>query len=187
MLHILKEAGTAVLLVTHDSEEAMFMSDQIAVIREGKLEQSGRPIDLYCRPANAFVAEFFGEVNRLDGFIKAGHLKTPFGEFPVDGAEEGAAASMIIRYEGLTVHPDQEDGEGFARAEVMEARLLGRYSLIHFSMPSANHDEELHFHARVPGLNMFTPGDEVTLSLDHTHVFVFRRRDEVQPEKIIAS
>ena len=191
MLHILKEAGTAVLLVTHDSEEAMFMSDHIAVIREGKLEQSGRPIDLYCRPANAFVAEFFGEVNRLDGFINKGHLQTPFGEFPVDGAEEGAAASMIIRYEGLTVHPDQEDGVGFARAEVMEARLLGRYSLIHFSMPwvnnEANREEELHFHARVPGLNMFSPGDEVTLSLDHTHVFVFRRRDEVQPEKTAAS
>ena len=180
MLHILKEAGTAVLLVTHDSEEAMFMSDQITVIRDGKLEQAGRPIDLYCRPANAFVAEFFGEVNRLDGHIRNGKLTTPFGDFAVEGAEEGAAASMIIRYEGLTVHPEQETGEGYARAEVMEARLLGRYSLIHFSMPWVE-DEELHFHARVPGLNMFSPGDPVTLSLDETHVFVFKRRHEAQP------
>jgi iron(III) transport system ATP-binding protein len=179
MLHILKEAGTAALLVTHDSEEAMFMSDNITVIREGRLEQSGRPIDLYCRPSNAFVAEFFGEVNRLDGFIKKGCIQTPFGNFPVPNAEEGAEASMIIRYEGLTVNPEHDEKAGSARAEVMEARLLGRYSLIHFSMPQKE-GSELHLHARVPGLNMFSPGDAVTLSLDETHVFVFRRRQQVE-------
>jgi iron(III) transport system ATP-binding protein len=183
MLHILKEAGTAVLMVTHDSEEAMFMSDHIAVIRDGRLEQAGRPIDLYCRPANAFVAEFFGEVNRLDGEIKKGCLPTPFGNFPVPDAKDGAKASLIIRYEGLKVNPILENKKGSARAEVMEARLLGRNSLIHFSMPRQD-GEDLHLHARVPGLNMFSPGDAVTLSLDETNVFVFRRREQpgVLPE-----
>ena len=178
MLHILKEAGTSVILVTHDSEEAMFMSDQISVIREGRIEQSGRPIDLYCRPGNAFVAEFFGEVNRLDGFIADGKLSTPFGRFDVPNAEEGAEASMIIRYEALTVDTAVNDLPDTALAEVMEARLLGRYSLIHFSMPShdgLNQDQELHLHARVPGLNMFSPGDPARLSLDLSQVFVFKR------------
>ena len=182
MLHILKETGTTALLVTHDSEEAMFMSDYIAVMREGRLEQSGRPIDLYCRPANAFVAEFFGEVNRLDGAVREGQLHTPFGSFPIADAEDGAAASMIIRYEGLTVRPEYEEGEGCAKAEVMESRLLGRYSLIHFSMAQAD-GEELHLHARVPGLNMLSSGDAVTLSLDETHVFLFLRRREL-PDNI---
>ncbi len=178
MLHILKAAGTAVLLVTHDSEEAMFMSDHITVIRDGRLEQSGRPIDLYCRPANAFVAEFFGEVNRLDGPIKDGALNTPFGAFPVPDGEEGDDASMIIRFEGLTVHPEHNQRQGVAKAEVMEARLLGKYSLIHFSMPQPD-GEDLHLHARVPGLNMFSPGDAVTLGLDDTNVFVFKRRTPI--------
>ena len=43
----------------------MFMSDKIVVLREGHVMQTGRPIDLYCRPQNAFVAEFFGEVNKI--------------------------------------------------------------------------------------------------------------------------
>ena len=77
MLHVLKDIGTAVLLVTHDSEEAMFMSDYIYVMSKGKIEQGGRPIDLYCRPDNAFVAEFFGEVNRIDGPIVNGRIVSP--------------------------------------------------------------------------------------------------------------
>lgn len=170
MLHILKETGTAVLLVTHDSEEAMFMSDVITVVRNGYVEQSGRPIDLYCRPSNAFVAEFFGEVNRIDGSIEKGKLATPFGKIPVPEGEDGRDASLIIRYEGLVI-----EGNGKPNAEVMETRLLGRYSLIHLSMPHED-GEELHLHARVPGLNMFSPGDEVSLALDDSQVFIFQRR-----------
>jgi len=167
MLHILKETGTAVLLVTHDSEEAMFMSDRIYVMRSGRIEQAGRPIDLYCRPQNAFVAEFFGEVNRIDGIVHKGHLVTPLGQFDIPQGKEGQSASLIIRHEGLVI------GNGDApNAEVMETRLLGRYSLVHLSLPLAK-GEDLHLHARVPGLNMFSPGQKVTLSVDPSQVFIY--------------
>lgn len=178
MLHILKEAGTAVILVTHDSEEAMFMSDHISVIRDGRLEQSGRPIDLYCRPGNAFVAEFFGEVNRLDGTIKNGHLSTPFGAFEVPETSDGDEVSIIIRYEGLIVGSDDTDAVKSAQAQVIEARVLGRYSVIHFSMPAfqgINNGNELHLHARAPGLNMLSSGSTISLSLDQAQVFMFKR------------
>lgn len=170
MLHILKETGTAVLMVTHDSEEAMFMSDVITVIREGRVEQTGRPIDLYCRPSNSFVAEFFGEVNRIDGKVQGQIMKTPFGDIDIPDGEDGRDASLIIRYEGLVI-----EGDGVPNAEVMETRLLGRYSLIHLTMPY-DQGEELHLHARIPGLNMFSPGDEVRLGLDDSQVFIFQRR-----------
>jgi iron(III) transport system ATP-binding protein len=78
-LHVLKDSGTATLLVTHDPEEAMFMADRIAVMRAGRMEQLGQPADLYCQPANAFVAAFFGDVNRLDGTVRDGRVQTPFG------------------------------------------------------------------------------------------------------------
>ncbi|MCE2518064.1 MAG: ABC transporter ATP-binding protein [Alphaproteobacteria bacterium] len=175
MLHILKELGTAVLMVTHDSEEAMFMSDNITVVREGMVEQSGRPIDLYCRPSNAFVAEFFGEVNRIDGKISNGKLMTPFGAFAVPGRADGRDASLIIRYEGLVIEGSGTPDADVPNAEVMETRLLGRYSLVHLSMAHHN-GEELHLHARVPGLNMFSPGDAVCLGLDESQVFIFQRR-----------
>ena len=169
MLHVLKETGTAVLLVTHDSEEAMFMSDYIYVMRKGRIEQGGRPIDLYCRPGSAFVAEFFGEVNRIDGPIVNNGMISPLSEFDLsdqndDGAER---ASLVIRHEALIIGNGEDPN-----AEVMETRLLGRYSLIHLSMPD-DQGEEWHLHARVPGLNMLQPGQKVTLSVDPSQVFVF--------------
>lgn len=167
MLHILKSRGTAVLMVTHDSEEAMFMSDYIYVMNDGTIAQEGRPIDLYCRPKSAFVAEFFGEVNRIDGVIVDNRLQTPFGDFAV-GDSRAENASLIVRFEALTIATDSTT----PNASVMETRLLGRYSLIHLSMPLAD-GGALHLHAKVPGLNMLTPGEPVALSVDPEQVFVF--------------
>lgn len=81
MLHVLKAAGTAALMVTHDAEEAMFMSDNIIVMRHGQVQQTGRPVNLYCQPNTAFVAEFFGEVNRLEGHVSNGCIETILGSF----------------------------------------------------------------------------------------------------------
>ena len=78
MLHV--EIGrTAALMVTHDAEEAMFMSDNIIVM--GRRWQTGRPVNLYCQPNSAFVAEFFGEVNRLEGCVTNGCIKTVLVNF----------------------------------------------------------------------------------------------------------
>ena len=167
MLHILKELDASVLMVTHDSEEAMFMSDHILVIKDGQVEQSGRPIDLYCRPQNAFVAEFFGEVNRIDGHVQDKTFTTPFGAYPIEHAEDGQEASMVIRHEGLIVHNNSAPN-----AEIVETRLLGRFTFIHLSMMLDN-GHDLHLHARIPGLNMFAPGDKVALAIDESQTFIF--------------
>ena len=59
----LKDNKITTILVTHDSDEAMFMSDYIAVLRDGTLEQFGTPFDIYMRPRSKFVSEFFSEIN----------------------------------------------------------------------------------------------------------------------------
>ena len=86
MLHILREHKISALLVTHDPEEAMFMSDKIGVLNNGYVEQFGSPIDLYLRPKSVFVAEFFGEINILEGIVR-----------------EGDALRLEIMLEGLRV------------------------------------------------------------------------------------
>ena len=170
MLHVLKAAGTAALMVTHDAEEAMFMSDNIIVMRHGQVQQTGRPVNLYCQPNTAFVAEFFGEVNRLEGHVSKGCIETILGSFDAPPTmSEGDAASIVIRHEGLIIEPDGT-GEN-ANAFVMEARLLGRASLIHLSVPTGT--DELHFHARVPGLNSLQTGSPVRITVDATQAFVF--------------
>jgi len=169
MLHVLKATKTAALMVTHDAEEAMFMADRIVVLRDGEVTQTGRPVNLYCQPSSAFVAEFFGEVNRVDGVVRKGRIETPFGAFAAkQGMKDGDQASVVIRYEALRIEPDTSVG---ANAVVMEARLLGRASLIHLSVPAGT--EELHLHARVPGLNSLEEGAKVRLSVDPAQAFVF--------------
>ncbi|WP_332924911.1 ABC transporter ATP-binding protein [Candidatus Puniceispirillum sp.] len=185
MLHVLKAAGTAALMVTHDAEEAMFMSDRIVVLREGQIEQAGRPVNLYCQPKSAFVAEFFGEVNRLEGVVKDRKIQTPLGIFNAsDSMQDGQAASVVIRHEALQIIPDNYQkieqtqvqsqslsNENGAAAEVMEARLLGRASLIHLSVPTGR--DEVHLHARIPGLNSFEAGSHVRVQVDPSQAFVF--------------
>ncbi len=169
MLHVLKATKTAVLMVTHDAEEAMFMSDRIVVLRDGTVTQTGRPVNLYCQPNSAFVAEFFGEVNRVNGIVRNGRIETPLGKFNAPAKmEEGDLASIVIRYEALRI---ELDSSVEANAVVMEARLLGRASLIHLSVPTGT--DELHLHARLPGLNSFSEGARVRISVDADQAFVF--------------
>ena len=88
--------------------------------------------------------------------------------------QEGDSASIVIRHEALNIEPNGA-GED-ANAFVMEARLLGRASLIHLSVPTGT--EELHFHARVPGLNSLQTGSPVRITVDAAQAFVFRRQND---------
>lgn len=174
MLHVLRQTGTAALMVTHDAEEAMFMSDNIIVMRDGQVQQTGRPVNLYCQPNSAFVAEFFGEVNRLEGQVSNGCIETVLGTFDApDRMQNGDAASIVIRHEALNIEPNGTGDD--ANAFVMEARLLGRASLIHLSIPTGT--SELHFHARVPGLNSLQTGSPVRVTVDKAQAFVFPSAD----------
>jgi ABC-type Fe3+/spermidine/putrescine transport system ATPase subunit len=70
------------VFVTHDQTEALAMSDRVAVMREGRIEQIGPPDTIYAQPVNAYVAGFVGQQNFFDGELTAdGHLRTSFGVF----------------------------------------------------------------------------------------------------------
>jgi len=171
-LHVLKQSGAAVLMVTHDSEEAMFMADRICVMRQGRVVQDGEPEALYCQPRDAFVAGFFGEVNRVTTTVRNGQVQTPFGPLPAKGLPDGAMAEIIIRPEALRVSPPRPNGGTGGTVEVTAARLLGRTSLLHLTtLPRTGYD--LHLHARVPG--RYLPQEKSTLDveLDSSQAFVF--------------
>jgi iron(III) transport system ATP-binding protein len=168
MLHVLKASNAAALMVTHDAEEAMFMSDRIVVLRDGYVVQTGRPVNLYCQPSSAFVAEFFGEVNRVEGVVAGDRVITPIGEFSAPKTlTHGSPASVVIRHEALLIDAGNEGVVG----EVMESRLLGRASLIHLSVPTGR--DEIHLHARIPGLNSIEVGSQVRVRVDPAQAFVF--------------
>ncbi len=178
-LHVLKQNGAATMIVTHDPEEAMFLADRIALMRDGGIVQTGSPVDLYCRPADAFAAGFFGEVNRLPGTVDGGHVATPLGRVPAPGHQEGGAVDVLIRPEGLRLEVTADDagGDGAAvRGRVEAARLLGRTSLIHLSVRDGA-SGDLHLHARMPGQFLPTEQSYVSIALDPRQAFVFSKQD----------
>jgi len=181
-LHVLKSSGTATLMVTHDPEEAMFMADRIAVMREGAIVQEGTPAELYFHPVSAFVAAFFSQVNRIQSAVADGAAATPFGPVPAPGLSEGSLVEVLIRPEALRLAPvepgadqpslGQKTAGAAAIGKVIAARLLGRTSLIHLCSGDFQGDH-LHLHSRMPG--RFLPEEDalVTVILDRAQAFVF--------------
>ena len=95
-LHVLQTSGIPALVVTHDAEEAMFMADRIALMREGRVVQVGTPEELYLHPREPFVATFLGEVNRMPATVRGGRAETAIGSVPAAGLARrpgGAAAA----------------------------------------------------------------------------------------------
>jgi iron(III) transport system ATP-binding protein len=173
-LHVLKQSGAATLMVTHDPDEAMFMADRVALMREGRIVQVGRPIELYFDPKDAFVAGFFGDVNRLDGVARGGQVETPFGSVPARGLPEDAPVEVLIRPEALRLNPLKPGTGAWAAgtARVMAARMLGRSSLVHLSVATGN-GQDLHLHARIPGRFLPEEDQALEIQLDRSQTFVF--------------
>lgn len=174
VLHLLKTTGCATLMVTHDSEEAMFMADRIVVMRAGRVVQAGSPSELYCSPKDAFVAGFFSELNHLEGRVRGAVVETELGSIPSTGHPDGALVEVVIRPEALCLGPTKGAGDK-QFATVVESRLLGRTSLVHLSFPwpVPVDGHRLHLHARVPGVFLPEPGQVVSIDLDLSQTFVF--------------
>ena len=180
-LHVLKESGATTLMVTHDPEEAMFMADRIALMREGRVVQEGTPAELYYQPVDAFVASFFGEINYLEGIVDTGQVSTPFGMIDAGGLAEGTPVEVLIRPEALRLGPvtgaNGSHGAVQQAVEVMAARLMGRTSLIHIRALDVA-DQETHFHARVPGRFLPPENERLRVDLDRSQAFVFPRETD---------
>jgi len=167
VLWVLQNSVSVTLMVTHDPDEAMFMSDRIAVMELGRIVQFGTPDDLYRVPASPFVLGMFGEVTRLEGRVEAGHIQTPLGRVRAPALADGTEAEVLVRAEGIRIDP----GAG-GRGRVVTARHLGGETLLHVDIPMPG-GEPVHIHARLADRAAARAGDEVALSLDDAHAFVF--------------
>ncbi|WP_436644410.1 ABC transporter ATP-binding protein [Microbaculum sp. FT89] len=117
---IQREYGVTVIYVTHDQEEAMALSDRIAVMADGKIRQLGAPAEIYERPASAFIAQFVGTSNRVDvetgvgpdDAVRVRSEAQPRCEFVTSGTSTayGGKASMIVRPEAIRICKDEPAG-----------------------------------------------------------------------------
>ena len=108
---IQKSTGITFVFVTHDQEEALSMSDTIVVMNEGKIQQIGTPTDIYNEPKNAFVADFIGESNILDGVMLSDYRVRFFGRVfqCVDaGFAPNEPVDVVIRPEDIDIVPESQ-------------------------------------------------------------------------------
>ena len=122
---IQREVGITFVFVTHDQEEALTMSDRIAVMSEGRIHQCGTPEDIYERPATRFVAQFIGTANLMSGTYAGTGITLPGGvplnTGPLDGCAIGDEVSIAVRPEKVWLSdltPDMVQTDGILKATV---------------------------------------------------------------------
>jgi iron(III) transport system ATP-binding protein len=101
----LRADGATAVLVTHDQAEALSMADEVAVMRAGRIVQSGPPTDVYRTPADLWVAGFVGEAVLMPAATEAGLAHTPLGQVPVAGATNSGSVTVFLRPEQLQIMP----------------------------------------------------------------------------------
>jgi iron(III) transport system ATP-binding protein len=130
---LVKKVGATVLYVTHDQEEAMHLADRIAVMHQGQVLQTGSAEELYVRPADAVVAQFFGQINWIKGEVATGGaVDTSMGKLHVESANEFAKAQSVnagVRPEDITLSVAAPIGAGrnVFMCEVLTRTFLGNH------------------------------------------------------------
>ncbi len=168
--HIHEQLGVTVIYVTHDQSEALTMSNRVAVFHRGRIQQLASPTDIYEQPANAFVASFIGENNRLDGTIAARHgnrceLRLADGMLVraqlAAGLDVGARAVLSLRPERVLIGPDA-GAENRFEAKILELIYCGDHTKLRLDI--AGSDTFLARATAKDGLAHLQRGNQLALS-----------------------
>lgn len=177
LMRLKRELGITFVYVTHDQEEALTMSDTIVVMNQGYIQQIGTPESIYNEPQNAFVADFIGDSNIVDGIMVQDRLVEIFGtQFPcVDvGFGTNRPVDVVIRPEDLELTSPEK---GQIRGRVRSLIFKG----VHYEM-------EIHTNAYdwlVHSTKMAEVGSEVGLTVDPFNIQIMNKpasEDEAAPE-----
>jgi len=138
LLQIQREIGTTFVFVTHDQGEAMALSDRIAIMNEGRVEQVGTAKEIYKHPASRFVADFIGDSNLIavdwkDGVVTTSHGNTPL---PSQGRSGSGSGTLMVRPEsvGLTTASPNDSG---LLGTVTTVSFLGNFTHVSVDCPAA--------------------------------------------------
>ena len=173
----LRSAGITCVLVSHDQRDALAISDRVAVMNQGRLEQVGTPKEIYKHPESIFVATFVGRTNLLNGLIQGvdGCVLTDFGSFcRVDrsGLPDGAPVMVAVRPEGF-----EPAEHGALHGKITSTTFTGSNVEAEVEIPtSAGGQRALTIH--LPTNQPYSTGDSVRLALDADYASVVRNSCE---------
>jgi iron(III) transport system ATP-binding protein len=164
-LAILHETRATSIVVTHDAEEAMRMGDRVALMRQGRIVQTGKALDLYRAPKDILAARTFSDLNELPARVDQGSALTPLGRFFANGLPDGADAIVCVRQRGVRL---LSAGQGVP-ARVLDARFLGDVALVELAVQGL----DAPILARVRESDAPPQGAEIGVSIDAGAVLVF--------------
>ena len=174
--NLLRSEDTAVLMVTHDPQEAMKVADEIALMRNGKILQRGAPYNVYNAPVDLKALQFFSDANAIEATLNGSLADTPFGQFFAPGLPDGTNIDIVFRPQHVRIDFDRK-GRGplptasqgvAAKGIVKRARFVGNESLIEFEM-----DFGIIIKVSVP--NVFLPniGHPLWLTVPRDKCYIF--------------
>ncbi|MEQ8202076.1 MAG: ABC transporter ATP-binding protein, partial [Syntrophomonadaceae bacterium] len=164
-----QELGITFIYVTHDQEEALTMSNQIIVMNKGRIEQIGSPVNIYNEPVNAFVADFIGESNILDG-IMYGDYEVGFAGQRFHCVDAGFGidqpVEVVIRPEDIKLVPPEE---GMLRGMVDSIVFKG----VHYEMVVREDSREWLIHSTLKALEE----TEVGISFNPDDIHIMKKQE----------
>lgn len=174
--HLHEALGMTVVYVTHDQGEALTMSDRVAILNDGVIQQIDTPHEVYENPANSFVANFIGENNNLEGQIESADgdyrtVRLASGETVVARAAEigevGAPTTLSVRPERLMVNPNGAEPTNRFKATILEVIYFGDHNRVRLAM-AGQEDFTARIPASAPGSALRT-GQEVEIGWSPDH------------------
>ncbi|MFN3230482.1 MAG: ABC transporter ATP-binding protein, partial [Asticcacaulis sp.] len=163
-LAALRASGAAVLLVTHDAEEALSMGDDIALMSGGRLLQTGTPRACYLNPVSETAARLLGETNLLSAVVQQHTATTAFGPLAAPDHADGPVR-ISVRPEGLIAA--EPGSPGSVTAKVIESRYRG--AVCDLTLLANGHEAHVHW----PALTAPEAGDTVHVRLDPRFCQIF--------------
>jgi spermidine/putrescine transport system ATP-binding protein len=183
-----QQLGITFIYVTHDQEEALTMSDRIAVMSRGKIQQMGTPVEIYERPANRFVADFIGESNFFEGKIKSlskneaivfiPELKADVAGLPVSkGLVKGEDVVVSIRPEKVRITDKKSAlNQNCFRAKITNSVYIGSDTHIYLDVDGKSLKVwELNMISRLDPKSFYMVGQEVWLMLMPENTLVLKK------------
>jgi len=163
---ILRASGVTCILVSHDQRDALAISDRVAVMNQGRVEQIGSPREIYKHPESVFVATFVGRTNLLQGVVQNEHgcVLTDFGSFcRVDrlGLPNGSQVMVAVRPDGFE---PCDEGEGGLCGRVLGTTYAGAHVEAEVAIPSTRGGER-HLVVHLPPSRPYEVGERLTFRL----------------------
>jgi multiple sugar transport system ATP-binding protein len=172
-----RELGVTTVYVTHDQAEALALADRMAVMDHGRIRQMGRPVELFQRPANLFVASFIGStpMNLLPGTVTGDELRIGRHDVPVPPAFRGSVHDgddivLGARPEYMSVVASGSPGAIGGKVTILET--LGTHTLV-----SAEDDDGMRVQVAVPEGDEPEIGDLISVAASPDRAFLYRRAD----------